>query len=123
MKLSNLEWNTFNKFQRTGSEESQLSRSGWLADYPSMDDFLYPLYQSKQQGLNGYSFYNNPEVDQLFDQARATADETQRNNLYAQAEKIILDDAAVIPIYFYHEFRVWNSSRIQNMVYDPDVVA
>ena len=119
VKLSNLEWNTFNKFQRTGAPESQLSRSGWLADYPSMDNFLYPLYQSKQQGLNGYSFWNNAEFDQLLQQARATADETQRLNLYAQAEKIALDDVCVIPIYFYREFRVWNSSRMQGMVYDP----
>ena len=55
------------------SKGDQLSRSGWLADYPSMDNFLYPLYYSAQSGLNGYSFYNNPQVDKLLDQARGTA--------------------------------------------------
>jgi hypothetical protein len=25
----------------------------------------------------------------------------------------------VVPIYFYREYRVWNSSRVQGMVYDP----
>jgi oligopeptide transport system substrate-binding protein len=119
VKLSNFEWNTFNKMQREHVKGDQLSRSGWLADYPSMDNFLFPLYQSDQQGLNGYSFYKNPEVDQLFAQARSTSDETQRLNLYAQGEKIILDDAVTIPLYFYRNFRVWNSTRVQGMVMDP----
>ena len=57
-----------------------------------MDDFLYPLFYSAQMGLNGYSFYSNPKFDALIDQARATADETQRRNLYAEAEKLVLDD-------------------------------
>ena len=119
VKLSNYEWNTFNKLQRSASKGDQLSRSGWLADYPSMDNFLYPLYYSAQSGLNGYSFYNNPQVDKLLNQARGTSDETQRLQTYAQAEKIIMDDATTIPLYFYQNFRVWNSTRVANLVMDP----
>ena len=119
VKLSNFEWNTFNKLQRAAGKGDQLSRSGWLADYPTMDDFLYPLYYSSQSGLNGYSFYKNPAVDKLLDQARGTADETQRLQLDAQAEKLILDDAVTIPLYFYRNFRVWNSSRVAGLVMDP----
>ncbi len=119
VKITQYEWNTLNKMQRQAAAGDQIGRSGWLADFPLMDDFLYPLFYSKQMGLNGYSFYSNPKFDALIDQARATADETQRLNLYAEAEKLVLDDGTVIPTYFFRAFRVWNSSRVGGLVMTP----
>ncbi len=37
--------------------------------------------------------YSNPQVDDLLDKARATTDQSQRKDLYQQAQKIMVDDA------------------------------
>ena len=76
---------------------------GWMADYPAMDNFLYPLFHSSQIGANNYFFYDNPEVDRLIETARRTVDEKQRLDLYAQAEKIVLEDVARHPLVLLQE--------------------
>jgi oligopeptide transport system substrate-binding protein len=119
IKLSNFEWGTFlDKLSKgTQGSGSQLFRMGWSADYPSMDNFLYPLFQTAA-ARTMYTFYSNKEVDTMLQQARSTADAQQRYNLYAQAEKLILTDMPAIPLYFYRDFRVTNN-RIANFVHNP----
>jgi peptide/nickel transport system substrate-binding protein/oligopeptide transport system substrate-binding protein len=122
VELSNFEWGTFNDMLADsgdgGPDSAQIFRMGWLADYPSLDNFLYPLFHSSQQGAYNTCFYDNPEFDELLAQARQTTDETQRINLYLQAEKLMLTDAPCIPIYYYRSFRVTNN-RIANFSRDP----
>jgi len=111
VNLSNFEWGTFlDKLSKGDSGSgSQLFRSGWIADYPSMDNFLYPLFQSDQARTGSYTFYSNKQVDDVLLEARSTADAQQRHNLYAQAEKLILTDMPAIPLYYYRHFRVTNN--------------
>ncbi len=97
---------------------SQLFRVAWIADYPAMDDFLYPLFDSDQSRTGSYTFYANAGVDELLQKARATMDTQQRQNLYAQAEKLILADMPAVPLYFYRYFRV-SDSRIGGFTVDP----
>lgn len=85
---------------------SQLFRVAWIADYPAMDAFLYPLFQSDQSRAGSYTFYSNTGVDELLAKARATMDGQQRQNLYAQAEKLILADMPAVPLYFYRYYRI-----------------
>jgi peptide/nickel transport system substrate-binding protein/oligopeptide transport system substrate-binding protein len=118
VNLSNYEWGTYLSKLQQGTQD-QLFRMGWIADYPSMDNFLYPLFQSEQAKTGSYTFYNNPQFDQLLVQARSTTDETQRLNLYAQAEKIMLTDAPCIPLYFYRDYRIINVSRVGGVVINP----
>lgn len=76
----------------------QMYSLGWVADYPDPQDFLEVLfYSTSSQNQGGYS---NPEVDALLDQARGVQDPKERLALYQQAEQMILDDAAWIPLYF-----------------------
>ena len=91
---SEYEWGTYvDKLSRGNhGSGSQLFRVAWIADYPAMDAFLYPLFQSDQSRTGSYTFYSNKGVDDLLQKARATTDAQQRQNLYAQAEKLILTD-------------------------------
>ena len=121
VELSNFEWGTFldklAKSQKGDADSSQVFRMGWIADYPTMDNFLYPLFHSSQSATM-YTFYDNPEFDDLVVQARKTTDATQRTNLYLQAEKVMLEDAPCIPIYYYRDFRMSNN-RMGGFVHDP----
>jgi peptide/nickel transport system substrate-binding protein len=44
--------------------------------------------------------YTNPAFDRLLDQALATLDDRAREAIMAQAQHLLLDDLAVIPLYF-----------------------
>lgn len=82
--------------QRRG--EFQMSSDGWSADYPDPENFLGKLFASNSP-LN-YTGYSNPEVDELLERARTTADREERYRLYAQAEQLFVDDAAIIPTFW-----------------------
>jgi peptide/nickel transport system substrate-binding protein/oligopeptide transport system substrate-binding protein len=67
----------------------------WLADIPDPDNMLFPLLHSAS--LTNRTFYRNPRVDQLLEQARQEIDEAQRIALYREVERIVLHDAPWIP--------------------------
>ncbi len=114
--LENFEWATF--LDKTSKGEGQVYRSGWIADYPSVDNFLYPLFTSTASPQYNNGFYKNPEFDAMLDKARATGDATARYDLYAEAEKMMLTDVAVIPTCFPRAYRVTNN-RIGGFYQDP----
>ena len=115
--MTGYEWGTYLAKCARGTQD-QLFRLGWSADYPSMDDFLYPLFQSSVSNANTFTSYSNPTVDALFATARGTLDQTQRLQIYAEAEKLILADAPVIPMYFDRDYRVMNT-RVLGQQHDP----
>ncbi len=76
----------------------QMYQLGWIADYPDPQNFLEILFHSDSAQNHGR--YSNPDLDALLDRARETQDMAERQALYQQAEQMILDDAAWIPLYF-----------------------
>lgn len=76
----------------------QMYQLGWIADYPDPQNFLEVLFHSESAQNHGN--YSNPELDALLDKARGTQDVEERLALYQQAEQMILDDAAWVPLYF-----------------------
>lgn len=69
---------------------------GWCADYPDPENFLDILFHSGS-GFN-VAGYDNPDLDQLLEQARTEADPARRLALYHQAEAMILADNASVPL-------------------------
>ena len=114
-KLNGIETNAY----WTGLSENKppaLFRMGWVADYPSIDNFIY-LFTTKGGKYGSYTQYSNPQVDKLFAQARATLDVAQSYNLYNEAQKLILADAPAIPLYTYRDARMTNN-RIGGFTYN-----
>jgi oligopeptide transport system substrate-binding protein len=98
----------YGKFLVSGEQE--LFRLGWIADYPSPDGFLTPLFSSMSpDNLTGLS---SPEIDQKLAAARAEADPRTRLSLYLQAEDLVLDQYVVVPV-AQLESRMVASSRVQ----------
>jgi len=77
-------------------------RLGWNVDYPDPDNFLYTLFHSSNIGA-GYNFSNLslPELDSILDQARFETEMLAREKLYQKAEKLIVEQAPWIFLYFY----------------------
>ena len=86
-----------------------MNRSDWSADYPSIENFLNPLYRTG--GSSNDSNYSNPEVDKLLEQADGTADEDEAIKLYQQAEKLVAKDMPSMP--------TWNEKGIGASFQEP----
>jgi len=115
--LEFFEWGTFLDKLSDPDGGSQLFGSGWMADYPSVDNFVYTFFHSSASPMLS-TFYSNPEVDELLDRARRTVNDEERLDLYLQAEHIALSDVAVIPYSSYRAYRITNN-RIASFVYTP----
>jgi oligopeptide transport system substrate-binding protein len=63
----------------------------WIADIPDPDNVLFPLLHSTSPANR--TFYRNPRVDQLLEQARKELNEAQRITRYREIERIVLYDA------------------------------
>ncbi len=71
---------------------------GWIADYPHPQDFLDLLFGT---GVDyNYGGYANPEFDALLAQAGVEQDTTKSLEMYRQAEQMLVNDAAIIPLWF-----------------------
>lgn len=94
----------------------QFGRLGWVADYPIMDNFLYPLfYTGNGDNRAGYS---NPDVDEKLMAARSTVDDAERKAALQAVNKEIAEDMPVIPIMFYTHTMV-GGSNVATLYLDP----
>lgn len=97
-----------------------ICRTGWYADYPTYDNFMYDLFHSDSIGGNNNGPYSNPKFDELVNQAKAETDQEAAGKLYRQAEQILLnEDVGVIPINWYRGNYVYREDRVQNLVQTP----
>lgn len=73
-------------------------RTGWQADYPSLYNFLAPLYVTGASSNDGD--YSNPDFDKLVaDGAAATSSEDAVAD-YQKAQTILFTDLPVIPLWY-----------------------
>lgn len=81
----------------TSHQATGIVRSDWSADYPSIEDFMNPIY--KTGASSNDSVYSNPQVDKLLEQADSTADTAAAIKLYQQAEQLVAADMPSIPLW------------------------
>jgi oligopeptide transport system substrate-binding protein len=102
----------------------QMFRSSWIGDYN--DAYTFAQYFKSDFGIN-LTHYHNPAYDDLVDRAAAEADPAKRRALLEQAERVMLHDQPVIPIYFYASKHLvkprvlgWYNN-IMNVTYSKDL--
>lgn len=95
---------TFQEFRNAVSERKidGAFRTGWQPDYPSAENYLYQLYDSRAADGNGSNDgdYKNAEVDELLNKAAAATKSDKQIDLYHQVEEILLEQLPAIPIYY-----------------------
>jgi oligopeptide transport system substrate-binding protein len=88
-------------------------RSGWYADYPTYDNFMYDNFHSDAaDGGNNFANYKNPEFDDLVDRAKETTDPDEQAQLFQDAERVLLEDAVVIPLNWYTGDYAYNGDTV-----------
>jgi oligopeptide transport system substrate-binding protein len=73
-------------------------RLAWTADFNDASSFLDFLRSNSSNNDTGYS---NPLFDKFLDEAANTSDSGIRRGLLANAERSMLDDYPIIPLYYF----------------------
>jgi len=113
--LSNQEWKVFID-TRNQKVQTQVFRHGWIGDYNDAFTFAEILRSTAGQNDMGYA---NPEYDALLDAAQAELDLDRRAALLEQAERVMLADMPIIPLYYYvskHVIKPWMQGHVDNVM-------
>jgi oligopeptide transport system substrate-binding protein len=86
---------------------TQIFRASWIADYNDASSFADILHSTHGQNDSGWQ---SPAYDALLTQAAKEADASRRRALLEQAERLVLAETPVLPIYTYvskHLVKPW----------------
>lgn len=96
MEVEQLETNTWVSDMMNGNYDITFTGMSFDLD---VDLWKNALHSSAIGGYN-FSRLNNPEVDAAFDRGTSILDEAARAENYAVIEKVLYEEAIVIPVYF-----------------------
>jgi oligopeptide transport system substrate-binding protein len=96
-EILNQEWKVFLD-TRNAKVDTQVYRQGWIGDYN--DPFTYAEILRSTAGQNDTG-YNSPEYDRLVTASQSTLDPQARMELLQEAERVMLADMPILPLYIY----------------------
>jgi ABC-type oligopeptide transport system substrate-binding subunit len=90
-----MEWEEY--VERVFAEPPHLYWMGWEADYPDPGYFF-------GMGIRHHSTWQNDDYEGLVEKARRIADQEERMSLYRRADRILMDEAPILPLTYerYH---------------------
>ena len=102
MNIDKVEWASFTPMRRAGDFE--MARNGWVMDYNDASNMLELLYSTNG---NNDGKYNNPAFDAAIDASKVADAEAHYAALH-EAEVIMSEDYACIPVAYYTDFWLQN---------------
>ncbi|MFI8229362.1 ABC transporter substrate-binding protein [Streptomyces sp. NPDC085900] len=91
-------------------------RAGWQMDYPLIQNFLQPLYYTNASSNDGQ--WSDKDFDNLVNQANAETDTAKAIGIFQNAEKVVRDNMAAIPLWYQNGSAGW-SDRLSNVALNP----
>lgn len=113
--LVNQEWKVFLD-TKNRREDTQIFRAGWIGDYDDAYSFAQLRHSKNAQNDSGYA---SAVYDDLLDRAARELDADKRIALLEEAERVLLEDLPIIPIYFYvskHLVKPWVGGWTPNVM-------
>jgi len=91
----------------------------WIGANEDPDIFEYAFHSAKfpPNGANR-SYYSNPKLDALIDQARREVDPSVRKPIYAEVQRILANDLPYIDLWYLDNVLVHNK-RVRNLKLNP----
>jgi len=103
--------------QQIGARELQGSfRGGWQMDYPSIENFLAPIYATGASSND--TDYDSPEFMKLLTEAAAADNPEDANKKYQEAEEQLAKDFPTMPLW-YQETQYGYSDKVDNVKMNP----
>lgn len=119
VEIQQVEWATY--LQDLDQHKFQAYAGlGWQADYPDPQDFLDILFHTESSINHGQ--YSNPDVDAILEEARTEPDVNRRVELYHESEKLIVEDAAWLPLWYTGERYVLIKDHVKDYRVTPMIV-
>lgn len=116
LTITSNEWAPYLELTEQG--EHQMYIMGWSGTNGDPDYFLSSLLHSSNIGASNNTFYDNPEVDALLDEAKRAVDQEERAELYKEAQALISEDSPMVTLV--HSTPVMAvSSNVKNYVPHP----
>jgi peptide/nickel transport system substrate-binding protein len=97
----------------------QMHSLRWVGGNEDPDMFEYVFHSSKftPHGANR-TYYSNPRVDALIDQARSVLDQAARKRLYGEVQEILAEDLPYVELWYQDNVMV-HSKRVKNLSLNP----
>ena len=119
VEIQQVEWATY--LEDLNQQKFQaFAGLGWSADYPDPQDFLDILFHSQSEINHGA--YSNTQLDDILEEARVEPDVPARMALYNQAEEMIVEDAAWVPLWFTGERHALVKPHIKDYKLTPMIL-
>ncbi|MGW1958459.1 ABC transporter substrate-binding protein [Streptomyces sp. NPDC001920] len=93
--------------------------AGWSPDWPNGYSVFYPCWSGKNigDGRSNYAQLNDPSINKAIDAASRIADVEEANKAWGNIDKMINEQAAVVPDY--HKIRNYiYGSKVGNVIWD-----
>ncbi|MDQ3156395.1 MAG: ABC transporter substrate-binding protein [Actinomycetota bacterium] len=104
IKSSGAPYATFDEFRKVITDRSIKTafRTGWQPDYPSLYNYLAPLYASGSADGKGSNDgdYKSKEFDGLLAKAASSKSDEERTTFLQQAEEVLFKDLPAIPTWY-----------------------
>lgn len=113
VKLITKEWKVLQDEQKRG--ELMLSRSSFLPDFADPINFLEGFQTGNSMNRTGWG---NAQYDKLIQDAYNEADDAKRYQMMHEAEKILMNEAPIIPLYYYNKAYL-QSDKVEGIVRHP----
>jgi len=92
---------------------------GWGSTVERIDPhfFMYNLLHSDEIRHNGSNRqgHNNPEYDELINNAESTMDPKVRQEYLYKAQEMLVEDVGIFPIYYEDKYQAYNKNRVKNV--------
>ncbi len=86
-------------------------RGSWIADYPDAENYLTLFYSKNHSPLGpNYTHYCNQEYDKLYERSMLAVNDSIRYSLYSKMNRLIIDDAVIVPLYYDEVIRFVNKN-------------
>ena len=123
------DWNVFKTSVREGKPD--LYYLDWFADYPDGENFLYPLFHSKES-MTKRNRFSDPEIDIIIEKIQQLTNSVERQQLIATANRMVADAAPWVFLWHskttyltrewisgFQPSSIFNANRYMNITKDP----
>lgn len=112
------------KFKLELKNKGHFFRQGWVADFPSPENFLSIFYgryitlDTSKTYFPNTQRYINPVFDELFEKGRDAVNKDTAYQYFMKAEQILMDDAPLIVLWYEASYRLYNN-RVKDLFMNP----